>query len=1017
MGDPINIFCTSCRSTFALVENSAQPHYCVRCGHELNLPTETDTQEGIPSSSQMSVSTSNVSLISGLTPAQEDIKYSIGPYQIINNIGKGGMGEVFLAYDTSCGRRIALKKIREDLLEHKQLQNRFLKEAHITSQLTHPAIIPIYSIHKEENQIYYTMPFVEGKTLKEIIRNARRNEKKGFKPASSTSIPALMRIFITICNAVAYAHSKGVLHRDLKPENIIIGQYGEVMLLDWGLAKLLRGSRINDEDEAVDETFSFHGLTNAGKVVGTVAYMAPERAFGQPATLQTDIYSLGVILYQFLTLTPPFKRGTLQEFRKNFSKEVLKDPARVAPYRDIPRALSEIAKKCLDVNPLHRYTSIDKLIKDLENFIEGRSEWFLINELDVRHKDGWEFQEYMLISEHVAITYGQDTTDWVTMMISSSSYNGNTRLETYVCMGELGQGIGLMLCIPEIAERQHVNDGFCLWLGSDLNPSTKLLRSTLEVVSRPDIILTRGAWYKVTFEKIDDSIHVYLNDILQFTYISHLPMAGTHIGMFYRDADFQMRKLNVFISSLNITINCLAVPDAFLAHKQYATALSEYRRIAYSFPGRAEGREALFKAGVTLLEKAKTSLDPNESQAIYELALEEFSKQHNTPGAPLEYLGKGLVYQSLKDYEEEMKCYELAFRRYPNHPSLHVLYEQVICRMYEASKYNRKTTYHFILLALRFLPKNELGVSVRKLFNSVEKHWEPLDFVIELTNIAGQELLDNNFSLQVAFWLAKPFVIVEIIDELLTQLEPSSQILSNAFYCLLELGCVDLAQKSLHKTLETLAETEFLEKNEMVFKSIDAAINCHHLPIESFILPAIPQESLNFKRTVLHFFRQAIRQRKVKKVLEIAKMLTTGPRQSHFQLQVDIYKIWSLLYLKEWEEAGSILQSYPVELLSQDTSLLYFLYGCWLASTETKEIVEVHFSGLMDMPFPRSWVLSVYKINRKIDEDSPWIEKAFLWEKRQLFQQLSLFYRCLGDEQKAKHYQSLEAEQYVTDAL
>lgn len=1014
MNGPVKIFCTACRSTFALAENSPAPMFCVRCGHELNLPSETETQEASPSSMNVSMSTSNISLISGLTPAQKDIKYTVGPYQIITSIGKGGMGEVFLAYDTSCGRRIALKKIREDLLEHKQLQNRFLKEAHITSQLTHPAIIPIYTIHKDESQIYYTMPFVEGKTLKEIIRSARKNEKNGFKPATSTSIPALMRIFVTICNAVAYAHSKGVLHRDLKPENIIIGQYGEVMLLDWGLAKLLRSPKTNEEEDSIEESFSFHGLTNVGKVVGTVAYMAPERAFGQPATLQTDIYSLGVILYQFLTLAPPFKRGTLQEFRKNFPKETLKDPSRVAPYRDIPRALSEIAKKCLDVNPLHRYPSIDKLIKDLENFIEGRSEWFLINELDVHRKEGWEFQEHMLISEHVAITYGHDTSDWVTMMVSSISYNGNTRLETFICMGENGQGIGLMLCVPEIAERQHVNDGFCLWLGSDLNPSTKLLRSTLEVVSRPDIILTRGAWYKVTFEKVDDSIHVYLNDILQFTYISHLPMAGTHIGMFYRDADFQMRELNVFISSLNITINCLAVPDAFLAHKQYSIALSEYRRIAYSFPGRAEGREALFKAGITLLEKARNCDNPQTSQAIFELALEEFSKQHNTPGAPLEYLGKGLVYQSLKDYEEEMKCYELAFRRYPNHPSLHVLYEQVICRMYEASKFNRKTTYHFILLALRFLPKAELGLSVRKLFNSVEKHWEPLDFIIELSNTAGQLLLDYNFSLQVAFWLAKPFVIVEIIDELLTQPEPSTLVLSNAFFCLLELGCIELAKSSLQKTFETLAETEFLEKNTLVFRTIAEALNCHLKPIENINRPDIPAESLNFKRTVLHYLRQCLRQRKVEKVLELTKDFQAGPKQSHFQLQVDIYKIWSKLYLKQWDEAGALLHTYPIELLSQDSSLLYFLYGCWLAATENKEIAEIHFSGLMDMPFPRSWVLSAYELNRKIGEGSPWVEKAFLWEKRQLFKQLSLYYHCIGDEQKAKRYHSLELGQYVT---
>lgn len=166
------------------------------------------------------------------SPVQSDF------HQIIRSIGKGGMGEVFLAYDPFCERQIALKKIRSDLLDHPQIRKRFLKEAHMTCQLTHPAIIPIYTIRSDANMAYYTMPFVEGETLKQIIRKTKLQEKKGEKlDHLGGSILALMRVFITICQAVAYAHSKGVLHRDLKPENIIIGKYGEVMILDWGLAK------------------------------------------------------------------------------------------------------------------------------------------------------------------------------------------------------------------------------------------------------------------------------------------------------------------------------------------------------------------------------------------------------------------------------------------------------------------------------------------------------------------------------------------------------------------------------------------------------------------------------------------------------------------------------------------------------------------------------------------------------------------------------------------------------------
>ena len=121
------------------------------------------------------------SLVHGHIPKSEEVQFNIGPYQVLSSIGKGGMGEVFLAYDTLCGRRIALKRIRPDLLDFKQINYRFLKEAHITCQLTHPSIIPIYAIHKEGKEVYYTMPFVQGETLKEILKKGVQKAKREFR--------------------------------------------------------------------------------------------------------------------------------------------------------------------------------------------------------------------------------------------------------------------------------------------------------------------------------------------------------------------------------------------------------------------------------------------------------------------------------------------------------------------------------------------------------------------------------------------------------------------------------------------------------------------------------------------------------------------------------------------------------------------------------------------------------------------------------------------------------------------
>lgn len=389
---------------------------------------------------------------------------TLGSYKLIKLIARGGMGEVFLAQDTSCGRQIALKKIRTDLSNHPQIHRRFLKEAFLTSQLTHPGIVPIYAIHQEEKETYYTMPYVEGETLKHLLRKAHEEQDQGSALSGvAQSIQALVRIFVAICQAVAYAHSKGILHRDLKPENIIVGKYGEVLILDWGLAKLMTAEGDKDENVNPSIVTSENEMTKLGKIIGTISYMAPEIALGALPTIQADIYALGAILYQMLALKNPFKRGkTIEEFKKKLPKEEFVDPIVAAPYRDIPRLLSRITEKCLNVDLHRRYRTVDEVIHDLNTYLEGRSEWFEVSKLEVGNKKDWEFQENVLIAEHMAITRMTEEAEWVNIMVSKASFAGNTRLEVDVCLGPSSSGIGLMMSIPEVGARKHVNDGYCL---------------------------------------------------------------------------------------------------------------------------------------------------------------------------------------------------------------------------------------------------------------------------------------------------------------------------------------------------------------------------------------------------------------------------------------------------------------------------------------------------------------------------------------------------------------------------
>lgn len=993
----VEIVCPECHSRFFLTAQQAAQaaQFCPFCGFALSpsiVPQESESLAGKPTATEASAS-----IVEGQAPTPESIQFVIGPYQILHPIGKGGMGEVLLAYDTSCGRRIALKRIRTDLKSHALLYNRFLKEARITAQLTHPAIIPIYAIHVEENLIYYTMPYVEGETLKEIFRKTRKQEKEGRKlDHLGGSIPALVRILITICQAIAYAHSKDVLHRDIKSENIIVGKFGEVMILDWGLAKVVKKklfTGFNLEGEEQDARLE--------KVVGTVGYMAPERGLGYPATIQSDIYSLGVILYQILTLQLPFKRGDVKEFRKRIPKEKFVDPSDVAPYRDVPRILARICQKCLSPNPNERYGSVEDLIRDLENFIEGRAEWFKIATLDIRKKEHWEFQENVFIAEHSAVTRHAEVDNWVSLMISKASFPGNMMLEAKVNIGEQGHGIGFLLSIPEADERQHLNDGYCLWIGSETHRATKLLRSTVEVMTAPDVYLQLNTWYTVRIEKSDNSLHFYLNDVLQFSYISHIPVEGTHVGLLSRDADFELTDFSVSVGSLNVTVNCLAVPDAFLAHKDYSKALTEYRRIGYSFPGRAEGREGMFRAGVTLLEQARNTPDPQEAHAIYDLALQEFEKLHNTPGAPLEYLGKALVYQTQHDYEEEIKCYALALRRYPLHPLMHILHEQIMYRMHESSRSHRLATYNLILLVAHHLPQIAAASPTQKLFNNLTKHWEPLVFFEDVPeNLQTPFLRQLDFQAKLAFWTAYPYLLGELLDELAASPDRNPITAGNLLYALITLGSFPYAETKMQAYLEKIPEEERRHYAQM-------QEHIHLLVAANQIGPEEPAATLlrhdqhidkSYMRVALYLMNRALDTHHTALALQLYFHFYSKELSPSEAVEFDCGAIWAYLWDKNWKAAGDLLQRYPIELLSHENSPLHFFYGCWLYAVEGKEIAHIHYTGVLETSYPRTWTLASHYLNGQLGTGSRWFKRAFLWEKRQLFRQLSLFYHCIGDD-------------------
>lgn len=996
----IEIKCSFCNSSFKRDEHREEKRplqFCAYCGARLHVDM-----------TQVAVDPKTVFLQEHLPqPPNDSIIGTIGHFLLLKSIGKGGMGEVFLAFDSLSGRRVALKRIRPDLVASTQLKERFIREARITSQLIHPSIIPIYSVHIDGDSIYYTMPYVAGQTLKQILADAsERDQDLHANHDHKAAIPSLVRIFLGVLQAVAYAHSKNVLHRDIKPENIIIGTYGQVIILDWGLTKLIEESeeQLREDvlkEEGIEEE-TIRKLTRLGKPVGTVPYLAPERAQGKPASKQTDIYALGVILYQMLTLKLPFSRKNMKSFIENWQLEQYVPPEIRAPYRDVPQALSEIVKNSLSPSPEERYQSCDELIVHIESYLEGRSEWFLARSLKVNEKTDWEFQENVLLAEHTAISFSTEMADWYSMMISKESFSENVRLDVSIKIGPYCRGVGVILCIPDATQRKHLTDGYWLWLGSGRENSrrTTLFRSSVAVLEAPDIILYPNTTYHVQLHKVEQTISLTINGIEQFVHTSHIPVVGTHVGVLSQDTDFEVENYSVFMGSQNILVNCLAVPDAFLVSQEFDRALAEYRRIGTSFSGRAEGRESLFRAGVTLLEQGKLVFEPKEKEVLFDRARLEFQKLRSTPGAPLEYLGKALVYQTTSEFEEEVKCFELAFRRYKRHPLLKVLIEQVVLRMHETSRQNRVAAYHFISLVLRFLPEVMLKHSSKKLFDSLFRHWEIPPFFFSKSTESDERLQRYRFCLGISFWLEKPYITSELFEELITTPVLPVTLLVDCLFLFALWGEEDLLKSCFDRWKAALSCDEHdkykhlfeglsllsIEPSPLLEKSLATWIDkCEPQTLEAHLL--------------LVLMEMALKRGHYETVMKLYEIKGTAPWDQSLEEDLASRYIEAAFWTKNITLIEEIFTRFPEEKLSNERCPLFFMYGCFLAAKKGHYAAIRHFELTLDTPYPRTWLLGAHILTGKIAiRPKGWFQRSFKYERHILVRELRLYSYIVGDD-------------------
>jgi serine/threonine-protein kinase len=557
-----------------------------------------------------------------------------GRFRILRPYAQGGLGKVFVALDQELHREVALKEMRERHAARADSRARFLLEAEVTGGLEHPGIVPVYSLGcYPDGRPFYAMRFVRGDNLQDAIQRFHQTDALPRTPAERTlALRELLGRFVDVCNALAYAHSRGVLHRDVKPGNILLGAYGETLVVDWGLAKAL-GKCDTGLAEAPLEPLAGadSALTQMGTVIGTPAYMSPEQAAGRLDELgpASDVYGLGATLYHLLTGQPPFQDPDTAALLKHVQAGAFARPGQVHPAVDA--GLEAICLKAMAFKPHERYATPRALADDVERW--------LADEPVTAHR------ETMLARLG---RWARHHRGWAAAGLAA------------VLVGALGLGLVTVLATTQNRELAAAN--------RREREAAELAQHTVEDMTSPEAL----AFLEAQKELRPPQRHFLEQAVAYYRQVASGPATGEEAKARQARAYFQMGHLDERLG-LNTE-----------AETAYRAALEELAQLATNHPEMSEYRKDLARSHINLGNVLREIGKPAEAEAEYRAALKEqerlageypqsrdfrhdLAASHNNLGIIL--AGSGRWPEANTEFQAALKEFERLVIDYPEVPA------------------------------------------------------------------------------------------------------------------------------------------------------------------------------------------------------------------------------------------------------------------------------------------------------------------------------------------------------------